>query len=212
MIYKFTNKGDLMKMFLSLMFLAFLVNISPAKADSKYDLTFNIGVPLSQQGNIKDLGDPNLSTGFGFNYYFKRSHGIGFGYNNESTLEGSRTFPQVKHGSFSTFDLHYVYRHIMNKFHLVFEPGIGRQTLYDLANDYYWGYTYSDSISTALVLNYKLFLRYMIADLSGEGDPAGNNFFIGLGLIHNFSFDDSLNGKDISGNRLSALFQIGLAW
>lgn len=186
--------------------------VSPAFSKGNFDLTFNLGPSITENGNIADLGDPNLSTGFGFNFFFNKNHGIGFGYNNESSYEGTRKFPEINNGSISTFDLHYAYRFIMNKFHLVIEPGIGRQTLYDQSTDYYWGYVYNDDLSTALVLNYKIFARYVITEWDPDGDATQGYFFAGGGIIHNFSFDDDYRGEDISGNRLAALFQIGLGW
>lgn len=197
-----------MKLLIIQIFIALLIQITPAMAQSKFDLTFNLGPSLNQSGSVEDLGDPNLSTGFGFNYYFKPNHGIGFGYNNESSFDGTKKFPEVREASFSVFDLHYAYRYTKDKFQFVFEPGIGKQTLYDLGTDYYWGYAYSDDLSTALAFNYKLFARYILSDLN-EGSA---NFFVGAGLIHNFTFDDDYNGRDISGNRLAMLFQLGLGF
>jgi hypothetical protein len=199
-----------MKMFLYSVSLLSFLYVSSAKAN--FEMTFNLGPSLSQSENIDDLGDPSLSTGFGFNYFFNQNHGIGLGYNSESSYDGSKKFPGIKEASFSTFDLHYAYRYVKDRFQVVFEPGIGTQTLYDEGTDYYWGYVYNDDISSALAVNYKIFLRYVLADLSGQDNWTGNNFFIGTGLVHNFTFDDSLNGKDISGNRLSAVFQLGLSF
>lgn len=212
MIYEKTNEGDFMKVLLCSLFLAMLTYGSRAQAKPMFDLTFNLGPSLGQSGDIEKLGDPSLSTGFGFNYYFKLNHGIGFGYNNESSFDGSKDIRSLNDGSISTFDLHYAYRYIKGNFHIVFEPGIGRQTIYDQNSDYYWGYFYNDEISTAFLLNYKLFVRYIITQWeSGDVTPDGY-FFVGGGIIHNFTYDDDLNGQDISGNRLAALFQVGLGW
>ena len=192
----------------------FIITIShlPAKAVSHFDLTFNLGPSLNQSGSIKDLGDPNVSTGIGFNYFFKDSHGFGFSYNNESSFEGSKKFPAINDASISTFDIHYSYRWINKKFHLVFEPGFGVQTIYDESNDYYWGYYYYDDLSTSWIFNYKIFGRYMITEWDPGDGTMSNNFFLGAGIIQHFSFNDDYNGRDISGNRLAALFQIGIGW
>jgi hypothetical protein len=197
-----------MKVFLYPVFLILLIQNVSAQSGSRFDLTFNLGPSLSQSGKISGLGDPSLSTGFGFNYYFSPNHGMGFGYNSESSFKGSSKFPGLRDASISTFDLHYTYRYIKDKLHIVFEPGLGTQTLYDLDSDYYWGYLYRDDLSTAFILNYKLFVRYVISNLGD--DESSDNFFIGAGIIQNFSFNDDYRGKDISGNRLAALFQIGL--
>jgi hypothetical protein len=200
-----------MKLLFRFLFLSVFIHMASAQAKPHFDLTFNIGPSLGQDGNITDLGDPSLSTGFGVNYFFKRNHGIGFSYNNESTFEGSNRFPDIENGSISTFDLHYAYRYIVKNLHIVFEPGIGRQTLYDASTDPYWGYFYSDDLSTAFILNYKLFFRYVITQFE-DGDIESGYLFAGAGVIHNFSFDDNLQGSDISGNRLALLFQLGLGW
>lgn len=186
--------------------------ILPATAASRMDLTFNIGPAISESGNISELGDPSFNTGLGFNYYVKPNHGVGFSFNNEFDFDGSKTFPLLNNASISTFDLHYAYRHMMGRFQLVFEPGFGWQTLYDDSGDYYYGYTYYQDLTTAWILDYKLFARYVIKEwASGEMTTSGS-FFIGAGIIHIFSMNDDLNGKDVSGNRLSAVFQIGVGW
>lgn len=200
-----------MKLLLYSVFIALLIHVVPAQAKPGFDITFNFGPSLGQDGNISDLGDPGISTGFGINYYLNLNHGIGLSYNNESTFNGSDKFPDITNGSITTFDLHYAFRYIKNYFHIVFEPGIGRQTLYDGDTDPYWGYFYNDELSTAAVLNYKLFFRYVLTQWD-QADVTQGSFFMGAGVIHNFSIDDSLYGHDISGNRLAAVFQLGLGW
>jgi hypothetical protein len=200
-----------MSTFISTLFLA-LFYVMPAMAVSNFDLSFNFGPSISQNGNVEELGTPNISTGLGFNYFFEPSHGVGFGYNNESSFNGSKKQPLIKDASITTFDIHYAYRLIKNKFHFVFEPGLGWQTIYDESNDYYYGFYYYDALTTSFILNYKLFARFILKEWDdGFGNMSGS-FFIGAGIIHTFSYSDNLYGKDISGNRISALFQIGLGW
>ena len=184
----------------------------PAQAVSNFDLTFNLGPSISQSGNIEELGTPNLSTGIGFNYFLLPAHGVGFGYNNESSFDGSKKQPLINNASISTFDIHYAYRYIKKRFHFVFEPGMGWQTIYDQSNDYYTGYYYYEALTTSFILNYKLFARFILKEWDdGLGNMSGS-FFLGAGIIHTFSYADNLYGRDISGNRMSALFQVGLGW
>lgn len=192
--------------------LLFCVTIGHARAASQMDLNFNLGPSLMQSGDIEDLGEPNINTGFEFNYFFHEHHGIGFGYSNEFDFEGTSKFPGIKDASISTFDLHYAYRAIFSpKFHVLFEPGIGWQTLYDDTGDYYWYYSYYDDLSTAMVLNYKLMARFIVKEWEQEGTSTGS-FYLGAGIQQIFSFNDDLRGEDISGNRLSMLFQIGVGF
>jgi hypothetical protein len=184
---------------------------APVLAKGKAEITFNLGPSLNQSGNIKALGEPNLSTGFGFNYYINPKHGLGLGYNNESSFDGSTSIPQISDSSITSFDIHYVYRHMIDRFHIVFEPGFGQQTLYYQTTDYYWGFLYNRDASTAFLLNYKFFLRYVVTGI-GDGEDVGGQFFVGTGIVHNFSLDDELKGRDISGNRMALLFQLGLGW
>jgi hypothetical protein len=196
--------------FLSVFFALFYV--LPAKAVSNFDLTFNLGPSISQNGNIEELGTPNLSTGIGFNYFILPAHGVGFGYNNESSFDGSKKQPLVNNASISTFDIHYAYRYIKNRFHFVFEPGMGWQTIYDQSNDYYTGYYYYEALTTSFILNYKLFARFILKEWDDSMGNMSGSFFLGAGIIHTFSYADNLYGRDISGNRMSALFQVGLGW
>lgn len=188
-----------------------LFTVLPAHAISKFDLNFNFGPSLAQSGNIQDLGTPNFNTGIGFNYFFKESHGLGFNFMHEYDFEGGTKFPQVRDASISTLDVHYTFRHIMNKLHFVFEPGFGWQTLYSQNNNIYWEYYYDD-LSTAWVLDYKLFLRYVLKEWDSGLQDSNGSFYLGLGIIQIFSQNDELAGRDISGSRLSALFQAGFGW
>lgn len=201
-----------MKTLLLSVFMSFMIFVMSAQAKSNFDLTYNLGPTINQSDNIENLGDPNLSTGFGFNYFFNKNHGVGLGYNSEGNYEGTIKSPELHNASISTFDIHYIYRFIKGKFHFLIEPGIGHQTIYDEATDYYWGYLYNDAISSAFILNYKLWARYVITEWDPDGPESEAYFFVGAGIIHNFSFDDDLNGRDISGNRLAALAQIGIGW
>jgi hypothetical protein len=182
------------------------------KAATNAELSFYFGPSLSQNGAIEDLGTPTFSTAFEFNYFFKPSHGIGIAWGNEFDFEGTSKFPSISDASMHTWDLHYSFRHRFegSKFDFLFEPGFGIQTLYDEYRDYYWGYFYYDDLSTAWIWNYKLMLRYMVS----EWDSGGNerNFFVGAGITQIFSSNDELNGRDISGNRLSALLQLGVGF
>lgn len=194
-----------MKLKLIATILTFLFLI-PAFAQSKMEFNFNVGGTLTENGNISDLGESGLNTGFGFNYYLKPNHGVGFSVSNAYDIDGTTKFSLLEDGNISVVDIHYTYRYIRNKFHFIIEPGFGWQTIYDETEDIY-GYSYYNDLSTALALNYKLFARYI---LNEWGDD--NNFFAGAGIIHQFSMDDKLNGRDISGNRLSLLFQFGFGF
>lgn len=197
---------------LASLFLVALFYVTPTKAASNFDLTFNFGPSISQNGDIEELGEPDISTGIGFNYFFRPMHGLGFSFNSEFDFEGSRQQPFVEDGSISTFDIHYAFRYLSPRFHIVFEPGFGWQTLYDRSADYYWGYWYYDDLSTAFILNYKLFARFIVSEWDAGDMTTSGSFFIGAGVIQNFSFEDDLYGRDISGNRLAALFQVGVGW
>jgi hypothetical protein len=186
--------------------------IAPANAVSKFDLTFNLGPSLTQGGNIQDIGNPNMNTGFGFNYFIVPNHGIGFTVNNEFDFDGSKKLPRIDDASITTFDLHYAYRYINGKFHIVFEPGFGWQTLYSNSGDYYAGYYYYDDLSTAFILDYKLFARYIVKEWENDDTSSTGTFFLGAGIIQTFSLNDDLYGKDISGNRFAMLFQVGVGW
>jgi hypothetical protein len=200
-----------MKTIFFVLFLTIL-SVAPAKALSTFDLTFNFGPSAFQSGNIQDLGSPNFNTGFGFNYFFRPEHGVGFAFNNEFDFEGSSKLPILDNASISTFDFHYAFRKEAGKFQLVFEPGLGWQTLYDKSSDYYWGYYYYDDISTAFILNYKLFARYNITEWEGGDMTSSGSFFIGAGIMQTFSFSDTYKGKDIDGSRFAAMFQLGVGW
>lgn len=178
---------------------------------SRFDITFNFGPSLMQTGGIEDLGNPDLSTGLGFNFFFHQNHGIGFSASNEWDFDGSREIP-LRDGSISTFDVHYAGRYFFNpKFSLVFEPGFGWQTLYDESRDYYWGYWYYDDLSTAMVLMYKLMARFSVSEWGTETTTPGS-FFLGAGIQQIFTMDDSVFGEDISGSRMSLLFQAGIGF
>lgn len=200
-----------MKALMSFLILMF-ISILPARAASSFDLSFNFGPSLSQNGNIEELGSPNLNTGLGFNYFFRENHGLGFTYNNEWSFDGEDQLRTLDNASISQFDLHYAYRFMKGNFHILFEPGIGWQTLYDQTQDYYWGYFYLDDLSTAFILDYKLLARYVLTEWQSGDMTSSGSFFVGGGIIQTFSFNDDLHGKDIAGNRLSLLFQIGVGW
>lgn len=184
----------------------------PVKAATNAELSFYFGPSIEQNGAIEDLGSPTFQTQFEFNYYFKPMHGLGIAWGNEFDFEGTSKTPGIKDASMHTWDLHYAFRYRPegSRFQFVFSPGIGIQTLYDEYRDYYWGYFYYDDISTAWVWNYKAMAQYMVADWDSGGNE--RTFFIGAGITQIFSTNDELNGKDISGNRLSGLVQLGVGF
>lgn len=200
-----------MKALLSLVLLM-MFYVLPAKAVNNFDITFNFGPSISQTGNIQDLGDPNFNTGMGFNYFFRPNHGAGFTFNSEYDFDGGNKFRSLNDGSITTFDFHYAYRFMKGRFHFLFEPGIGWQTLYDRSQDYYWGYWYMDDVSTAFIMDYKLLARFIVSEWGAGDMTSSGSFFVGGGLIQTFSFSDSLGGEDISGSRMALLFQVGLGW
>lgn len=193
--------------FLSLLLFSFL-----AKAHPNMELSFFMGPSLMQNGGIEKLGDPNVNTGFQFDYFFNKKHGIGISTSNEFGWDGSTSLPTVRDASMHTFDLHYAYRHYFKnqKLRISFTPGIGWQTLYDEDQDFYWGYSYYDDLSSAWILDYKLMFDYVLQEWGDEGYES--NFFLGVGVMQVFSFNDDLYGRDISGNRLSGLFRVGLGF
>lgn len=205
-----SNEGVTMKIFGYIFFFFFITNLQ-AKEVSKFDFTFNFGPSLTQNGPIEDIGEPDLNTGLAFNYFFKPQHGVGFGFLHEFSFEGSREFPDIDNASISTFDVHYSFRHIMGNFHILFEPGIGWQTFYDTNNDVYWEYYYDD-LSSSMIYNYKLLFRYIISEFDSGIEGSAGSFFAGAGIVQTFSVNDEYKNKDISGNRLSALFQLGVGW
>lgn len=182
-----------------------------ANAHPSMELSFFMGPSLAQTGGIKSLGDPNVHTGFEFNYFFNKNHGMGLNTSNEFGWDGSQKLPTIRDASMHTFDIHYAYRYqFKNKFRVSFTPGFGWQTLYDEDEDFYWGYTYYNDLSSAWILNYKLMLDYIVQEWGDEGYE--RSFFVGLGLYQVFSFNDDLYGRDISGSRLSGIFRVGLGF
>lgn len=170
---------------------------------TKSEISFNFGPSLSQNGNISDLGDPTVNTGFDFNYFFTDVHGLGVSYSNEFEFDGSSKFPLIEDGSISTWSLHYAFRlPLSEKFRLLITPGFGLQTLYDKTGDYYWGYVYNDDLSHSWVFDYKITGQLYL----------GEAFFIGAGIIHIFSLEDDYKGRDITGDRLSGLVHIGIGY
>lgn len=187
------------------LFAFIFLNVTCAWAASKIDLSLNVGPSISQGGNIQKLGTPNISTGLGVNYYITPMHGIGFSYNNE------HTFHEVGNAYVTTYDLHYVFRYIYHRFHFLVEPGIGTQSIYDKNSDPFWTYD-SKFLSSSLMVNYKLIARYMIKEWESENGRMGTAIFCGLGILNTFSFNDSLRGEKIDGNRLAGIFQLGISW
>lgn len=190
--------------------LLFLIPIS-SFAWSNMDVTLGFGPSLSQNGNVAKLGDPSMSTEFEFNYFFTEKHGIGFGSSSEYDFDGGNNFPGYDEISAHTFDIHYSYRHYWSpRFRTVFSPGLGVQTLYKGYTDPYTGWYYYDDLSTAFALNYRLWFDYIISEWDTNGNDG--NFFLGLGLMQNFTFNDDFRGKDISGNRLSGILRAGIGF
>lgn len=192
-----------------LLIICFALITLPVMAVNNMDVSFFFGPSLSQSGNIQDMGDPNFNTAFSYNYYIKESHGIGVSISNEYDFEGTSEQPTIRDGSAHTFELHYAFRYIPknSRFKFNFQPGFGIQTFYDESQDYYWGYVYYDDISSAWIFNYKLLVDYTLVEWEGD-----TNFFVGGGLSQVFSFNDEYRGQDISGNRLSFLFQVGVGF
>lgn len=185
---------------------AFILSLA-AYAQPNMDASLYFGPSIDQFGNIADLGKPEVNSGFEFNYYITENHGIGFAFSNEYSFE-SKKFPKVTDASIQTFDIHYSYR---RRFHdnwrFTFTPGVGTQTLYNASRDYYWGYWYYDSLSTAWVLDYKLMFDYNLK--TWESSTQTTNMFLGAGVMQVFSFNDDYAGKDISGSRLAGVFRWG---
>jgi hypothetical protein len=183
-----------------------------ARSATNLDVSFFFGPSLSQNGNIDKLGDPDFSTAFEFNYFFHPKHGIGLFIGNEFDFEGTSDTPAIRDASIHTFDLHYAFRHRFpnSKLMFTFTPGFGIQTIYDESKDYYWGYAYYDDISTAWIFDYKLMMDYIVSEWDSGGRTS--NFFLGVGISQIFSMDDDYAGQDISGNRLSALFRLGVGF
>ena len=188
------------------MILVFLLMTCSLGALAEADLSLYLGPSLSQSGDIEDLGKPEMNSGFEFNYFFNQHHGIGAGFGNEFQFEGSEKLPTLRDASIQTFDIHYAYKYRFQNspFRITFTPGIAYQTLYKQSRDYFWGYFYYDSLSSAWALSYKLMFDFIIKEWDDN-----SNIFIGAGLNQIFSFDDDLYGRDISGNRLSAIFRFG---
>jgi hypothetical protein len=177
-------------------------------ASTNMDASFMFGPSISQSGNIEDLGDPNMNLIFDFNYYFKESHGVGLSFGNEYSFDGSKEFPRLDDASMHTFEVHYSFRHQFanSNFKMTFSPGFGWQTLYDQYQDYYWGYSYYDDLTTAWIIDYKFMIDYIFFQEENV------NFFAGVGWTQIMSMSDSLNGKDIAGTRTSGLARIGVGF
>jgi hypothetical protein len=176
------------------------------------ELSFYIGPSIDQTGNVQDLGEPEANVGFEFNYFFNQTHGMGFSFGNEYDFEGTKKIPWLRDASIQTFDVHYALniRPQNSKIRFQFTPGFGIQTLYDQSTDYYWGYWYYNSLSTAWVFSYKLMMDFILKESSPE--EGGSNIFIGFGINHMYSFDDDYAGHDISGGRLSGIFRFGFGF
>jgi hypothetical protein len=192
-----------------LLFLS-LILFSGVSQATNMELTFHLGPSLFQTGDIEELGSPQINTSFQFDYFATDNHGIGASWGNEFDFDGSGKLSAVmEDNSVHTFDIHYAYRKMLgsSNFRLSFNPGIGWQTLYDQAWDYYWGYTYYDAVSSAFILNYKLMVDYVVKDWNNE-----QQFFVGTGITQVFSFNDEYRGQDISGSRMSMLFRAGFGF
>jgi hypothetical protein len=181
-----------------------------AHALSNFELSLNFGPSMAQEGNIQKLGDPNYTSGLELNYFWTDHQGFGMGWINEWDFEGTSKVP-VEDGSITTFDLHYAYRILMGKFQFLLEPGLGVQTLYDNSADYYVGQDSYEDLSTGFILNYKLLARYVLKEWD-KGSPSKNLIFVGAGFMQIFTTKDDLRGQDITGSRLSLLFQLGVGW
>jgi hypothetical protein len=178
---------------------------------SNMDITLSFGPSIAQSGNIQKLGDPSLVTGLEFNYYFKENHGIGFGSSNEYDFDGGSKFNNYDNLSAHGFDVHYSYRHFFSpKWRAILSPGFGTQTIYKGYTDPYTGWYYYDDLTTAFMVNYRLWFDYILSEWDTNGNDG--NFFIGAGVMQTFSFNDEFRGVDISGSRLSGLFRAGIGF
>lgn len=178
------------------------------------EFSFFLGPSIDQSGNIEDLGNPEANTGFEFNYFLNEHHGLGVSIGSEYDFEGGPKFPRIIDASIQTWDIHYALRlrpqNSMVQF--TFTPGFGMQTLYDASADYYWGYWYYNSLSTAWVFDYKLMVDFILKENKSETGVSSSSIFVGLGVQQIFSMNDDYQGRDISGNRLSGLFRIGFGF
>lgn len=188
----------------------FLLLFSAVSKASDMELIFHLGPSLFQTGDIQELGSPKINTSFQFDYYFTDNHGLGASIGNEFDFDGSGKLGKVmSDNSIHTFEFHYAYRKMIgtSKFRFSFTPGIGWQTLYDQSQDYYWGYTYYNAVSSSWVLNYKLMVDYVAKTWDDQ-----SQFFFGAGLTQIYSMNDSYRGEDISGSRVSLLFRAGFGF
>lgn len=192
-----------------LLFLSLFLFSSFSRAGNM-EVLFHLGPSLFQTGDIEELGSPQVNTSFQFDYYFNEAHGMGISWGNEFDFDGSgKLSALMDDNSIHTFDVHYAYRKMLgaSKFRFSFTPGLGWQTLYDQAWDYYWGYTYYQSVSSSWVFNYKLMMDYIVKDWGN-----GQQFFLGAGITQIWSFSDEYRGEDISGSRVSMLFRAGFGF
>lgn len=180
-------------------------------AKPNMDITLGFGPSINQSGNISKLGNPSMATGLEFNYYFKESHGMGFGSASEYDFDGGGKFNNYNDISAHTFDVHYSFRHFFNeKFKMVFSPGFGTQTIYKGYTDPYSGWYYYDDLSTAFMVNYKLWFDYILSNWETDGNEG--HFFLGAGIMQTFTTNDDFRGHDISGSRMSLLFRAGVGF
>lgn len=191
--------------------LLFLIPIS-SFGWSNMDITLSFGPSITQTGNIQRLGDPSLVTGLEFNYFFVENHGIGFGSSTEYDFDGGNNkFDSFDEMSAHAFDIHYSYRHFFSpKFRMVFSPGFGSQTIYKGYRDPYTGWYYYDDLTTALMVNYRLWFDFILSEWDTNGNDG--NFFLGLGIMQTYTWDDDFRGEDISGSRMSGLFRAGIGF
>jgi hypothetical protein len=120
----------------------------------------------------------------------------------------------VHDASIQTWDIHYAFRFRPQNsiIQFTFTPGFGMQTLYSASADYYWGYWYYNSLSTAWVFDYKLMMDFVLKENKDENGMSRSSVFVGFGINQIFSMNDDYQGRDISGSRLSGLFRVGFGF
>lgn len=192
------------------LFVSMFTLSKPSKAEPNMEFMFHLGPSLFQTGNIQKLGTPTFNTNIEFNYYLNDNHGLGASWGNEFDFEGDGPLSAfMDDNSIHTFDLHYAYKKRIpdTKWRFTFTPGLGWQTLYDAATDYYWGVTYQRSLASSWVFNYKLMLDYLVKEWSED-----QYLFLGAGISQIWTLNGDYKGQDLTGSRTSLLFRIGVAF
>ena len=179
---------------------------------SAFEVILDGGPSLAQLGNVKELGKPSGLVSMEFNFYPIPKHGFGMVFSNEFNFDGgenTRVDSKLRHGAdLSYLGLQYVFRHHFREdLYLSFGIGAGMQFISDKRNDS----RRNDDIRTDFAMADKLMLNWVFHQFSASGAQR-LDLFTGTGVAHFWAPSASINGQDVSGQRFSWIFRIGMGF